>query len=280
MRILLLTETETENCRAEVDECHRQIWKDGRVWLGNRYEPRSTDGLIILCSPIRAIFQTEDGTCIRASQGDVVYIPRGTRYTAEFHGGGYDPDTYTVNFKLWDREGEAVCLGDTPCITVSGSSPDCRHAAAELHLLCLDPRGSCLRRQARFFDLLAALCDSVSFHAQDHASIYKGVRLLINEWDRNERMERYAEVCQISESSFYQHFKDWAGVSPNEYRINMRISAAKSMLRNSSITIREIAEQVGFPDPYYFSRCFRRAVGVSPRSYRESQKNKSVQMGT
>jgi len=99
------------------------------------------------------------------------------------------------------------------------------------------------------------------------------VRLLINEWDRNEHMDRYAADCKISESSFYQHFNVWAGVSPNEYRINMRISAAKSMLRNSSISVREIAEQVGFPDPYYFSRCFRRAVGLSPRAYREKQKN-------
>ncbi|MBE6554023.1 MAG: helix-turn-helix transcriptional regulator [Ruminococcaceae bacterium] len=273
MQQLSLAELEHAGCRAEVTDCHRQIWKHGSLWLGNRSLPRATDGLIVVCSRIRAIFRAENEEPVSASQGDVVYIPRGTRYTVEFRNGGFDPDTYTVNFTLWNATGDAVCLGKSLCLLTSGAAPECRHAASELRLLCLDPRGSRLRRQARFFDLLAALCDSVVFHAHEHAPIYKGVRLLINEWDRNEHMDRYAAVCKISESSFYQHFKEWAGVSPNEYRINMRISAAKSMLRNSSISVREIAEQVGFPDPYYFSRCFRRAVGLSPRAYREKQKN-------
>jgi len=266
-----LSELEGADCRYEVFECHRQIWKNGRVWLGNRDTPRDADGLIVVCSPVRVTFCAQ-GQAITATQGDVVYVPRGTCYTAEFCKGGYAPDTYTVNFAIYTANGEEVRLGQSISLLSSSTAPDCRHAASELHLLFLDPRGSRLRRRARFLDLLAAMTDSESFHAQAHAAIYKGVRLLISEWNKNERMERYAEVCRISESGFYQHFKEWAGVSPNEYRINMRISAAKSMLRNSALSVREIAEQVGFSDPYYFSRCFHRTVGVSPRVWRESQK--------
>lgn len=270
MNVMHLSELERANLLPEVFECHRQLWKNGRVWMGNEDTPRHTDGFVVVCSPVRITFRAE-GQALSATEGDVVYIPRGTRYTAEFRGGGFDPDTYTVNFAIRDTSGEEVRLAESLSLLVSSASPDCRHAASELRLLCLDPRANQLRRRARFLDLLAAMTDSESFHAADHAVIYKGVRLLISEWNKNERMERYAEVCRISESGFYQHFKEWAGVSPNEYRINMRISAAKSMLRNSAISIREIAAQVGFSDPYYFSRCFRRAVGVSPRAWREMQ---------
>jgi len=273
IRALSLSELEREGCRGEAFDCHRQIWKNGSVWLGNKSEPRPSDGLVLVCSPMRVYFRTDDGVAVTATQGDAVYIPRGTCYTVEFRGGGFDPDTYTVNFALHDASAREVRLAERLSLVASGASPDCRHAASELRLLCLDPRGNRLRRQARLFDLLAALTDSELFRSADHAAIYKGVRLLISEWDRNEKMERYAEVCRISESGFYRHFKEWAGVSPNEYRTNMRIAAAKSMLRNSAISIREIAEQVGFPDPYYFSRCFRRLVGMSPRAYRESQKS-------
>ena len=277
MRELSLSELERVGCRCEVFDCHRQIWRNGSVWLGNRSEPRLTDGFVLVCSPIRVTFRaTEDGKTVTASQGDVIYVPRGLCYTVEFRGGGFDPDTYTLNFAICDADGKEVRLTGGLSAVASSASPECRHAASELRLLTLDPRGNRLRRQARFFDLLAALTDSEIFRSEDHAAIYKGVRLLISEWDRNERMERYAEVAKMSESGFYQHFKEWAGVSPNEYRTNMRISAAKSMLRNSAISVREIAEQVGFSDPYYFSRCFRKAVGCSPRAYREAQKNEEI----
>ena len=46
------------------------------------------------------------------------------------------------------------------------------------------------------------------------------------------------------------------------------------MLKNSNLSISEIAVEVGFDDPYYFSRIFKKFVGLSPRQLRnESEKN-------
>lgn len=50
--------------------------------------------------------------------------------------------------------------------------------------------------------------------------------------------------------------------------LNMRMDKAKELLRNSSLMINEISKQVGFEDQYYFSFCFKKHTGLSPRQYR------------
>jgi AraC-like DNA-binding protein len=72
----------------------------------------------------------------------------------------------------------------------------------------------------------------------------------------------------MSETSFYVRFKEWSGTSPVKYRNGIRISAACSLLKNSNLSVYEIAVEVGFEDPYYFSRIFKKIVGLSPRQVR------------
>lgn len=64
-------------------------------------------------------------------------------------------------------------------------------------------------------------------------------------------------------------FKKDFGITPMEYLTDLKINQAKKLLRSvPQYSIGTIADQCGFPDPLYFSRCFRKAVGVSPREYR------------
>ena len=82
-------------------------------------------------------------------------------------------------------------------------------------------------------------------------------------------MDYYAKQCNMDKSYFYKLFKAWANVTPNEYRNQLRISSAKSMLKNTNLTIYQIAEKTGFIDPYYFSRIFKNKVGITPLRYRK-----------
>ena len=91
---------------------------------------------------------------------------------------------------------------------------------------------------------------------------------LTSKWNQKEKIKKYADVCGISESGFYTFFKEWAGESPIDYRNNIRITAAKSMLENSNLRISEIAYTVGFDDQYYFTRIFKKRVGMSPKEFR------------
>ncbi len=63
-------------------------------------------------------------------------------------------------------------------------------------------------------------------------------------------------------------FKREKGVSPNEYITNYRIELAKKLIvENPELRINEIADMVGFKEPYYFSKVFKRKTGVWPTEY-------------
>lgn len=73
----------------------------------------------------------------------------------------------------------------------------------------------------------------------------------------------------ISYSSFYRNFKQKAGVTPQEYLIDARLTAARKWLQSSDASIREVAEHCGFPDEHNFYRQFTKSVGTSPNAYRQ-----------
>ena len=64
-------------------------------------------------------------------------------------------------------------------------------------------------------------------------------------------------------------FKEAIGDSPVNYIIRLRIEKAKSLLRDSSLSVGEIASQVGYDDVHYFSNIFKKNAGISPTNYRK-----------
>lgn len=79
--------------------------------------------------------------------------------------------------------------------------------------------------------------------------------------------ELSAESC-LSQSRFIHLFKEVTERSYTDFIIDIRIEKAKELLLGSSLSVREIAEAVGFENQNYFSRCFRNRVGISPREYK------------
>jgi len=81
-----------------------------------------------------------------------------------------------------------------------------------------------------------------------------------------------ASHAELSESHFSRIFKEQTGHSPVDYFIYLKMQHACSMLTLTQLTIKEIGEALGYHDAYYFSRLFRKFIGVSPREYRRSAK--------
>lgn len=270
LRTLSFSELSHESLRAESLEAYRQIWKQENRWLGYEKIPRPTNGLLFFCSELEARFLLRDGSTLSAQKGDVVFIPKGTLYTVEFTNGGTDPDLFTVNFDLYDSNGNSILLNDLVTSYSGAARQACLDAANELSEAYLFS-GSLLKRQALFFRLLDALSEHFERYSAHYYPIRRGVTAFRREWNRNERIERYAKLCDLSESSFYFFFKRWCGLSPIDYRNELRLNAARSLLLHSTLSIQEIAAHVGFDDPYYFSRLFKKKCGVSPREFRRSQ---------
>lgn len=72
----------------------------------------------------------------------------------------------------------------------------------------------------------------------------------------------------LSPSRLHALFREVTGLSPMQYVQRTRLSRAQYLLTVTDMKVSAVGAAVGIPDPYHFSRLFRRAVGVSPTTYR------------
>jgi len=99
--------------------------------------------------------------------------------------------------------------------------------------------------------------------------INKVVEFIQNNYSENHTIQYYANICNMERKYFITVFKQYVGVSPQRFRTNLRVEAAKKLLQNSDMTNENIAYAVGYSDPLYFSRVFKKYTGVSPKVFRE-----------
>lgn len=79
-----------------------------------------------------------------------------------------------------------------------------------------------------------------------------------------------AAQLYVSPATLRRRFRERLGVSPGRYRRRRMIDRACELMQQTDLTDQQIAERLGFCDPYYFSRCFKQTIGRSPRGYRRS----------
>ena len=77
-----------------------------------------------------------------------------------------------------------------------------------------------------------------------------------------------AAMAGLSPGYFATRYSEFFGISPVRDLVERRIGAAQRWLRQGGYEISAIAERAGFTDVYYFSRAFKRRVGVPPGAYR------------
>lgn len=81
-------------------------------------------------------------------------------------------------------------------------------------------------------------------------------------------LEQMAKLAHLSRTSLLRIFRQATGKSPIDYLIGLRIEAAKRLLRQSELTMTDIALETGFGDSNYFARQFRLITGRTPTAFR------------
>lgn len=81
-------------------------------------------------------------------------------------------------------------------------------------------------------------------------------------------MERLAGEVGHSVSHLHREFRAQLGLTPMAWLAQTRAELAASLLLQTDRPVAWVGRQVGWPDPNYFSRCFRRAYAMSPTAYR------------
>jgi AraC-like DNA-binding protein len=98
----------------------------------------------------------------------------------------------------------------------------------------------------------------------------KEAKLIIHE-------NMHTTICQkdisnqigMGYSLYRKKFKEYTGISPTQYQINLKVNKAKDLLITTNGTLKEIAENIGFDSPDYFFRLFKKKTGFTPSEFRD-----------
>lgn len=88
-------------------------------------------------------------------------------------------------------------------------------------------------------------------------------------YNRNISIEKYAASRHMSTCWFIRSFRQFTGMTPMQYILSIRISNAQGLLEATEYNINEISTIVGYDNPLYFSRIFKKQRGLSPSEYRK-----------
>ena len=99
----------------------------------------------------------------------------------------------------------------------------------------------------------------------DKATIY-----FSEHYNENISIDEYAESNHVSVSWFIRNFKHYTGFTPMQYILSKRIYNAEILLQDPSHNVTEIANMIGYDNPLYFSRIFKKVKGISPSEYRKN----------
>jgi AraC-like DNA-binding protein len=102
----------------------------------------------------------------------------------------------------------------------------------------------------------------------DSSVISFAMQQMLADLKRSWRAAELARLCCLSERHFFRGFKRETGLSPIDWLRRQRIRLAQRKLLNSSKLIKEICDEVGYHDVFFFSRDFKRQTGSSPSDYR------------
>lgn len=122
-----------------------------------------------------------------------------------------------------------------------------------------------------------SVCDSknalVSFNGEIANSISEAVKMYISRnFSKSVSMAVIANGMDLSYAYFSKIFRDETGVTFSHFLMEYRMREAEAKLKNSDITVREIAASVGYNNPKHFTRAFKNYFGVSPKLYRQNNK--------
>jgi len=107
------------------------------------------------------------------------------------------------------------------------------------------------------------------FTVGDEENIVTHARLIIRSAvETSISPQDIAHQLKISYSRFRKIFKEYTGMAPVQYIIQLKLGKAKEHLINSSKSVKEISNELNFESPGYFSRLFKEKTGLTPQEFR------------
>lgn len=207
-------------------------------------------------------YTEKNGERIAAEKGDILYLPKGSRYFADFVPNA--SRSLLLNFDL-SCGGEEGILSETIVCIAHDRKNIFRESFKELCDLYARTNDKFILK-SKLYDLLSRLSRYGALSSE--SSDLRGIVAYIDTHLNSElSIADLARLCAMSESTFRREFCATTGESPKKYINRRRLEKAKHMLR-SELSIGEICAALGYYDSAYFSKLFKEETGLSPAAYR------------
>ena len=90
------------------------------------------------------------------------------------------------------------------------------------------------------------------------------------------KVDDLAHSLNIGRSALYARIKRIADMTPNDFIRHVRMQRAEDLVAESRLPMAQIAYKVGFADPKYFGKCFKKHTGMSPSEFRQYHAEKAA----
>ncbi len=230
-----------------------------------KIDERKTHGFIYRIKGF--VDYTINGKLLRVNEGEVVFLPKGLRY--EYVTNEHEENIYTsVNFDadITDMEISVYSLKDFPGAAnmLEGFSSAWRFGNSAEKYKCL----------SGFYDLLSYISriDHLGNPEKENYRIISPAVEYLKEhiYDIDFKVEKLHFLCGISDTYFRKLFKSIFAMTPQEYVLKERLTQANLIIESGDYDIiKSVAESVGYSDPLYFSKAFRKRYGFPPSSINE-----------
>ncbi len=205
---------------------------------------------------IRYDFPTPDVPAILAGSGKALYVPKGTKYAGHFL------EDHTVlkvlQFDLTENE-----AGSSPKIPLLCSGEKMTEIFSSLGVHGRNDSFGCLAAVYELFSLIMKGKDETL--GGKYAKLRPALDEMEQHFDEKCKVSAYSGLCGMSEAGFRRLFAEYTGVSPIEYRNELRLSEARKLILSGEYSVSEAAELTGFDNLSFFYRMYRRRYGKAPK---------------
>ncbi len=242
---------------------------------GRRIDRRTNPfygGLVIPMSG--DVYITLDGTTYMVHPGVVLHAGPGMRINIEGRGDRMWRIA-VIHYYLPENERGKFYLFRNHFSFLTGESAKIPDLIQQLLLSQSAPEPSGLfRTKLLFMTLLGELFDSAKrqLACSDTVLVGQVMEYIRQNHAQPITISQTAELFGLDRRRLAALFEHYVGMTPSTYLIECRILKAKELLRTCSCPVKQVAECVGYSDSLYFSKAFKKQIGVSPSKFQERER--------
>lgn len=193
------------------------------------------------------------------SAGELVFIPKGCVYTSTYLEN--DTENKIIQFDL--------AQGELPEYLRAPVKVELPNAGELVESFFTSFKGHSQNHPFYYLSCLYNLLFQIDKSYSKIPTKYKKLKAALFEmtehWSESRPVSYYSNLCNISEVNFRRLFREYTGMSPIEYRNDVRLTQAKNKLQSGEYNVSEAAYETGFSNLSFFIRLYKKKYGYTPK---------------